>query len=388
MRRSSVLACLAAACACAWARPHSSQGVLHYRPSYPSPYRPAPHAPARPSLNAFLASYLHAAPHLPAHLPAHARPDPALYGVAEFEPPQQRSFLQDEDAKDIEPLLRYVRGQLYNQPLDYPVYDVNPNEVYPSEQDLYDGSQPSQQDIDLAKLMIDHIAGKYSLDDLETLEREARLEDNTENQLRSLVQQDERSNTFISPYASPASASNSVHRVVRPTQRRTPAPARPARPTSAIRPVERRGQKELPVVVPATSARHPVFSGLLDTRDNKSNELALAKFLQRASLPSFSSSSQQPAEVSAQSSSSQSSSAARGHRAASASPLEVETDPVSSTRSPLVQARYEAFSKYLDSQRQRKMSKDQAVLRRPQKRFAPPADALSQQLNSLKKTVS
>ena len=50
-------------------------------------------------------------------------------------------------------------------------------------------SEPTDQDIALARLMLDHRAGKYSLEDLETLEREARIEDNTENQLRALAKQ-------------------------------------------------------------------------------------------------------------------------------------------------------------------------------------------------------
>ena len=41
----------------------------------------------------------------------------------------------------------------------------------------------------LLQLFLDHLAGKYSLDDLETLERQAVLEDNAENQLQSLLPQ-------------------------------------------------------------------------------------------------------------------------------------------------------------------------------------------------------
>lgn len=48
-------------------------------------------------------------------------------------------------------------------------------------------NEPTEQDLALTQLMLDHIAGKYSLEDLETLEREARLQESTENQLRALT---------------------------------------------------------------------------------------------------------------------------------------------------------------------------------------------------------
>lgn len=56
----------------------------------------------------------------------------------------------------------------------------------PVSSDVQD-NEPTDQDLALAQLMLDHIAGKYSLEDLETLEREARMEENSEHQLRALT---------------------------------------------------------------------------------------------------------------------------------------------------------------------------------------------------------
>jgi len=107
---------------------------------------------------------------------------------------------------NVDPLLQYLNSPDFQQ--DYPNYDFSgpesfytdsdgtwyddaasdyPQQQRPSEDFL--ASEPTDQDVALAKLMLDHMAGKYSLEDLETLEREARIEENTENQLRSLAKE-------------------------------------------------------------------------------------------------------------------------------------------------------------------------------------------------------
>lgn len=50
-----------------------------------------------------------------------------------------------------------------------------------------DGRDENNQEAALLQLFLDHLAGKYSLEDLETLERQAAIEDNTENQLQALM---------------------------------------------------------------------------------------------------------------------------------------------------------------------------------------------------------
>lgn len=113
--------------------------------------------------------------------------------------------------QNLEPLMQYLSSpDLQSQ--DYSNYDLpNSDSVYTdSDGDWYDNpsapqaliggpsyasqssgdfldNEPTEQDLALFQLMLDHIAGKYSLEDLETLEREARIEENTENQLRALT---------------------------------------------------------------------------------------------------------------------------------------------------------------------------------------------------------
>ena len=78
---------------------------------------------------------------------------------------------------------------------DVPQYQETPDYTYDqySDWDWHDEApspgEPSEQDLALAQLMLDHIAGKYSLEDLETLEREARMEETSETQLRDLTKQ-------------------------------------------------------------------------------------------------------------------------------------------------------------------------------------------------------
>ena len=95
----------------------------------------------------------------------------------------------------------YLTAAEDGQQIDYPLYDIasrSVDNIYSdSDGDWYDNVlqngphdvfQNDPQAIALTQLMLDHVAGKYSLDDLETLEREAQQEDNSENQLRSLLQ--------------------------------------------------------------------------------------------------------------------------------------------------------------------------------------------------------
>lgn len=62
--------------------------------------------------------------------------------------------------------------------------------------------QPTQQEEEQAalRLLLDHLNGRYSLDDLEAMEREAEMEENTESQLQSLMNKKVRRHEIMNDF--------------------------------------------------------------------------------------------------------------------------------------------------------------------------------------------
>ena len=79
---------------------------------------------------------------------------------------------------------------------DYPNYDFNNfnnddgvwYDTVATSPELMAADKRTNEDLALAQFYIDSLNGKYSLEDLETLVREAMYEDNAENQLHQLMQ--------------------------------------------------------------------------------------------------------------------------------------------------------------------------------------------------------
>ncbi|XP_018024086.1 uncharacterized protein LOC108679867 [Hyalella azteca] len=394
----------------------------------------------RASLNDFLTTYLQA---------VQQRAEPQ-YGYLEYQPSYQQGFIAHRPrriSQRAEPFVQYLRStniQPDYQSYDYPEttdetydgmwYDEAPSTVIgspsfvpqtPAVSDMLE-NEPTEQDLALAQLMLDHIAGKYSLEDLETLEREARMEENTEHQLRALTKKVHRKKSLALPFmsdnqrvrssalSSPQNAGISKSR----TTARLVASAHPS-VVSMHSIGQRRGQKEEPVMVPATSVRRPVFVQHLEEEKNTKDsafgsglhqqELVEKKSLNSAPLAqSLASSTSGPVEAMAKSDKSLTSKPSSpvldtpagsprtsgvvevvkvGTKSALPNASGAE-DGTGSTMAPYVQSAYEALKHYLETERKARMDADQESFKSIQKRFIQESDPLARQLNALKKTIA
>jgi len=70
-----------------------------------------------------------------------------------------------------------------------------------AQQQIYN-NEPTQQDEEqvVLQLLLDHLNGRYSLDDLAALEREAEIEENTESQLQSLMNKKVRRHEIMNDF--------------------------------------------------------------------------------------------------------------------------------------------------------------------------------------------
>jgi len=323
----------------------------------------------------------------------------------------------------LDPVLMYLTAAEDGQQIDYPLYDIasrSVDNIYSdSDGDWYDNVlqndphnvfQNDPQAIALTQLMLDHVAGKYSLDDLETLEREAQQEDNSENQLRSLLQKVQRKSNLVSPYtASQSSVVNMAHPVgshhadkTRPVVRNNLVGrennlvGREHLPALSSFNKQRRGQKEEPVVVPANSIRRPIFIQGVDKMPfedkKKKSTIATDDKDSKSTRTTTSESPKRQKQYNISSDALKTLSHDTGVPQESGVVEVVKVDGSSSAntsiREPSVQQAYEAFTKYLDSQRQHRMNVDKEILQRPEKRFVSNhhSDPLLNQLNSLKLT--
>ncbi|KAF2354869.1 hypothetical protein FHG87_014376 [Trinorchestia longiramus] len=388
---------------------HSTQGVLRNRAS----------------LNDFLTTYLQA-------VQERAAPQ---YGYLELQPSYQQGYISRRPRRishRVEPFVQYLRSADW-QP-DYPTYDYpgTLDETYTdSDGTWYDDApgtvigspsyvpqtsaaaemldnEPTEQDLALAQLMLDHIAGKYSLEDLETLEREARMEENTEHQLRALTHKMHRKKSLVMPFISEdkhshsGSQSHSLNHGV--ANARSSSRLSQSRPSanSLLSITQRRGQKEEPVMVPATSVRRPVFIQQLEQEKNPSEDPSSdahqPEVIQKKDLETPASPSPMPATSgSAKTMENADSLAVSKSTPVLDSPVgsprtsgvvevvkvgpqnekSTSEENVSSTMAPYVQSAYEALKHYLDTEREARMNADQEIYKTPQKRFVQESDPLA-----------
>ncbi|KAB7503480.1 hypothetical protein Anas_02411 [Armadillidium nasatum] len=262
------------------------------------------------------------------------------YTIPEYEPVYQQGYLSRRPEINDE-------GTWYD--------DITPPEQVSAGIDERDNNN---QEAALLQLFLDHLAGKYSLEDLETIERQAAIEDNTEYQLQSLMPHKK------SRY--PIMGSRSV-------------------PRKFLDVSERQGQKEEAFMVPASSVRKPVFlrnipnpqkvqTNLLPTKVTTvtkttpvHDEKVVNKNEKVTKVPNLEVTSSTPATPSADTTDSLKS--------------------ASTTMEPGIKSAYEAFLAYLDQERFLRKTADEAK-HFPQKRFVSDQKSLTQQLASLKKTVT
>ncbi|CAL4088543.1 unnamed protein product [Meganyctiphanes norvegica] len=264
-----------------------------------------------------------------------------------------------------------------------------------SSQQVYN-NEPSAQDEEQAvlQLLLDHLNGRYSLDDLEAMEREAEMEENTESQLQSLMNKKmvKKSSGGVFPGAAALGGHS--------------------------------GQKEEAPLMPATSVRRPVWGQQQQQQGNrqgasgegnaKNTEVKRSSDGQGTITGDAVEGLANNKVVSDSSSSSSSSSTPASAISSSSTAIPSIVDDSSSnnadssnladsvaqdetTMTPRLQTAYDALKKYLDRERKFRQEQDDlseiSELTEPsprtiQKRFAPDEDTLSQQLVNLKKNHS
>lgn len=92
-------------------------------------------------------------------------------------------FLQEALAA----LLPYLTGANDDYAYDYNTYSDDEGTWYDDSANADIAEPVESDDAALFQYLINHRNGRYSLEDLENLEREAEMEDNTENQLHALL---------------------------------------------------------------------------------------------------------------------------------------------------------------------------------------------------------
>ncbi|XP_068218777.1 uncharacterized protein [Palaemon carinicauda] len=308
------------------------------------------------------------------------------YELPEYQPAYRNEYATQQrpriNAEAIVALLPYLANANNNDDYayDYNSYNDDDGTWY---DDVANDDISDKSDSDNAALLqflLDHRSGRYSLEDLETLEREAEIEDNTESQLQALMDRKiNKKNTM------PLLGAHQVAMGV-------PVPMR-------------KGQKEEALDIPSTSVRRPVFARQITTvpeemepQVKKNTEPISVRGAASAAVAqedTVSTQQQQPQQetpavaVSAQASPSVISESS-GVPVVEAQPKDVSQ----AAMTPFMQSKYDALMKYLDRERKVRQNQDieqelqQETKSQPQKRFVTEQDVLSQQLVNLKKKVA
>ncbi|XP_071533253.1 uncharacterized protein [Panulirus ornatus] len=304
------------------------------------------------------------------YLGGYSEQEPQQYGVPEYEPPSPRYTYAAQqpriNAEVLAALLPYLTAASDDYDYDYNTYNDEDGTWYDDTANDADADNVNNQDAALLQLLLNHRAGssspvRYSLEDLENLEREAEMEDNTENQLHALME--------------------------KKINKKSSMPVLGGRLAVGTR-LLRKGQKEEAYDIPATSVRRPVFARTITTEPEDQGE--------PQSISNNNGSSHKPQVVKRESTGSSSVvdvSNTDSSSSSSSSSAGSEATAETVTMTPYMQDRYEALKKYLDRERkvrQQDMEMELQEQRRsaPQKRFVAEQESLTQQLANLKKSMA
>ncbi|XP_064090397.1 uncharacterized protein LOC135204222 [Macrobrachium nipponense] len=291
------------------------------------------------------------------------------YELPEYQPAYRHEYATQQrpriNAEAIVALLPYLANNNDDYAYDYNSYSDDDGTWY---DDVANEDAADKSDSDNAALLqflLDHRSGRYSLEDLETLEREAEMEDNTENQLQALM--DKKINKKSMPLLGARQVAVGV-----------PVPMR-------------KGQKEEALDIPSTSVRRPVFARQIATVPDEM-EPQVKKSSEPINVPAAAQENSANAQMPKQATPAVSavSSESSGVPVVDTHPKDVPQ----AAMTPFMQSKYDALMKYLDRERKVRQNQDieqelqQETKSQPQKRFVTEQDVLSQQLVNLKKKVA
>ncbi|XP_045110534.1 uncharacterized protein LOC123504230 isoform X2 [Portunus trituberculatus] len=246
-------------------------------------------------------------------------------------------------------------GTWYNEMATDGMLEPNPNDDSPMMQ-LFFNNQHSQH------------SGRYSLEDLENMERKAKMEDNTENQLHALMGKTIRKKSTMPVLGSRMSVAGSILG---------------------------QGQKEEAYDIPATSVRRPVFARTITTQPEDDKREATKKQQKQVQVDTSVRTTQKPEEKKA--SVSEAPTGTNNNEVTSSDTAPSPKSSVqSATTSQFLRSHYETLKKFLDREREARRNQDmeeelrsERLQRRSgvQKRYATEEETLPEQLASLKKKV-
>lgn len=273
--------------------------------------------------------------------------------------PYEQGYIQEQPSTSYAeaiaalPILPYVNGRENDYTADYDDNSYNSDDGiwYDDDiasNDIYNDKRSNDDKLALAQLYLDSLNGKYSMEDLETLVREATYEDNTEEQLHHLMDKKVSKKSSNLPVLEASS-----ERVAMP---------------------QTRGQKEEALNIPATTIRKPAFAHQTEEPEEKKMHpvpLGMDKSTQN-------------------------------QQESTESPEDTETDDDEETETPeedndssedsedssvrpYMKSAYEALKDYLDKERHSRQKEDESHM--PQKRFISDPASLTEQLSSLKKNT-
>ncbi|XP_042241646.1 uncharacterized protein LOC121879127 isoform X2 [Homarus americanus] len=292
--------------------------------------------------------------------------DDEQYALPQYEPNKRYAFAAQRPRINPETLAAFLPILAdANNDDDY-VYDYN---TYSDDDGTWYENTANGETVEdnLLPVLLQRRTSRYSMDDLETLERKAAMEDNTENQLYALMANKQQN------------------------LKRTSIPLLGSRVAVPPR-LLRKGQKEEAYDIPATSVRRPVFARTVTTQPEEQTET------QSINKNDNNSNTQKPEETKKDSSDSSSTTTTTttNHNnvlSSSSSNINEVLPPVeTATMSPYISERHEAFKNYLDTERKVRQLQDIEMelleqRRAPQKRFVAEKQSLPQQLVSLKKVA-
>ncbi|XP_063872467.1 uncharacterized protein LOC135106941 isoform X2 [Scylla paramamosain] len=246
-------------------------------------------------------------------------------------------------------------GIWYNEMATDDVLEPNPNDDSPMMQ-LFFNNQHSQH------------SGRYSLEDLENMERKAKMEDNTENQLHALMGKTIRKKSTMPVLGGRMSVAGSILG---------------------------QGQKEEAYDIPATSVRRPVFARTITTQPEDDKREANKKQQKQVQVDTSVRTTQKPEEKKTSISKAPSGTNNNEVTSSDATPSP-KSSVQSATTSQYLRSHYETLKKFLDREREARRNQDmeeelrsERMQRRGgvQKRYAAEEETLPEQLASLKKKV-
>lgn len=293
------------------------------------------------------------------------------YAVPEYDPNTRYTYAAQRPRINKEAVAAWLNAALDDYILNYDTYNDDDGTWY-NEMATDNIPEPRpNEDSPMMQLFFNNQRSgssspyRYSLEDLENMERKAKMEDNTENQLHALMDKTVRKKSSMPVLGGHMTVAGGMLG---------------------------QGQKEEAYDIPATSVRRPVFARTITTQPEDDKREA-DKSQKEAQVDTTVSTTQNPEGKKAPVR--EASSSSNNEVTSSDATPSAKSGVQSATTTQYLRNHYETLKKFLDREREARRNQDmeeelrsERMQRRGvQKRYAAEEETLPQQLASLKKKV-